>query len=105
MKPNFKSILICFLASFLLAFSSTAQEKIYYGDCQNGFGVKVAADKTTIYGNFQNGLLNGYALVVMPDGSMYAGFLKDNVCWGKGIMLYAQGYVYIGDYEKNAQHA
>lgn len=97
-----KLLLVSFL--FAIVFNARSQDKIYYGDCQNGFGVKVAADKTTIYGNFQNGLLNGYALVVMPDGSMYSGQYKDNVCWGKGIMLYNQGFVYMGDYVKNAQH-
>lgn len=103
MKTFLFSILIALSAATLFNNRCSAQEKIYYGDCQNGFGVIITADKTTIYGNFQNGLLNGYALVVMPDGTLYAGFFKENFCWGKGIMLYPQGYVYIGDFEKNMQ--
>ncbi|MCK9613741.1 MAG: hypothetical protein M0R16_12750 [Bacteroidales bacterium] len=88
---------------FIFAFIHIhAQEKIFYGDCKNGFGVKVTADKTSILGYFQDGQMNGYSLAIMPNGDMYAGFLKNNVCWGKGIFLYSQGFIYMGDYVNNA---
>lgn len=103
MKNQLISFMFIILLFMVTVTISQAQDKIYYGDCQNGFGVKVAADKTTIYGNFLNGKLNGYSLVVMPNGNMYAGFLKDNVCWGEGIFVYAQGYIYMGEYVNNAQ--
>ena len=98
MKINFLILL-----SIILCIRLSAQEKIYYGDCKNGFGVKIAGDKSNIYGNYKNGRLNGYGLVLTADGNIFAGFLKDDLCWGKGILLYSKGYIYVGDYVKNAQ--
>lgn len=99
MKTFFKLAFLLFLGTEI-----SAQEKIIFGDCINGFGIKMAADKTSILGYFQNGQLNGYALAVMPNGDTYAGMLKNNACWGKGIFLYSQGLIYIGDYENNMQN-
>lgn len=99
MKILFQLAVLLFIVTEI-----NAQEKIIYGDCKSGFGIKMAADKTSVFGYFQNGQLNGYALVIMPTGDTYAGMLKNNTCWGKGILLYSQGLIYIGDYENNVQN-
>ena len=54
------------------------------GDCENGKGTMLYADKSKYEGNFKNGKINGYGTFFYADGSKYVGEWKNGYYNGEG---------------------
>ena len=82
------------------------QSGCLYGDCENGFGVKLTASEFFIYadvyiGYFKNGLPEGLGESVKGWGNnetAFFGHYKKGIADGKGIFINYNGNITFGDY-------
>jgi len=67
----------------------TSLKTCQFGDCENGFGLKVV-DGGYIVGNFKNGLSEGLSELATTQGTLY-GYYRAGEANGKGIAISDQG--------------
>jgi hypothetical protein len=70
------------------------QDRKRYQEGTNAAGVKLR-----YYGDLVKGKWEGTGLLSWANGNFYSGEFKNDVQHGKGIYIWANGYVYDGDWE------
>jgi hypothetical protein len=76
---------------FLISTQSWGQEGFCTnGDCENGHGTYLFADKSTYVGQFRDGKQHGYG-TFYSNGGKYVGEWRDNLTIGQGTLTFADG--------------
>ncbi|MEO6979502.1 MAG: hypothetical protein ABI113_14025 [Mucilaginibacter sp.] len=76
----------------------TTKKGCQFGDCENGFGLKVMEGGYYV-GNFKNSLLDGLGELVLNKTYFY-GYFTANQTNGKGILVNKEGDYIFGDYKR-----
>jgi hypothetical protein len=74
------------------------------GDCENGVGIYITADKTRVDGSWKNGQPNGKCKIFYKSGSTYDGNMVDGKKNGFGRYVFGNGNSYEGNFKNDKQH-
>lgn len=102
MKHGFTNLTLIFL--FQMVLGSCVFSQCITGDCENGTGTYISADKTRAEGSWRNGNLNGKCKIFYKSGATYDGDMVDGKKYGFGKYVYSNGNYYEGSYKANKQH-
>lgn len=102
MKQRFTNLTLMVLVQIL--FGSSVFSQCITGDCENGTGTYISADKTRAEGSWRNGNLNGKCKIFYKSGATYDGDMVDGKKSGFGKYVYSNGNYYEGSYKANKQH-
>lgn len=84
---------ILFVSLFWISASATYAQRCVMGNCENGKGTYIWADKSRYDGEFVDSEPHGKGRFVWPDGSKYDGEWDTGYMHGKGILYDASGKV------------
>lgn len=71
---------------------------------RHGIGYLLLPSKDLISGNFIQDHLEGYAVIYYNNGDFFEGFMQKNVKSSEGLMRYANGNIYIGNWNNDKRH-
>ena len=92
--------------------TNSSRKKVYHGEFQGDkphgqgtlrYGCHQESGCSQYKGTFFNGKCHGHGRADFPDGH-YEGEWRNNMYWGKGKCVWADGRVYQGDFVKNRSH-
>ena len=96
MKKYFLFFLVLIPLNFIIS------QDCYFGDCENGYGIKNYSD-ATYYGFWQNGFHNGLGFLKYQNGNAYVGEFKGDLFEGDGAYFMANGEKYFGEFKEGKQ--
>ena len=101
-------LIVCLIVvnySYSQTTDTTTKTGCIYGNCENGYGIKVWDDGSKYDGNWKQGQPNGLGNMHYSTGRYYEGEFSNGQCNGRGILYNKDGSVYYDGYWETNQKA